>query len=66
MTVKLKKSGDPKLKARYNFEGYQGRNKNMMVHTATTFQTQSIRMLLSILTKMSFDDRTLIARQIRL
>ena len=48
LATKCTEDGEVKFKARYVIGGHRDKGKNLMVHTATTLQPQSIRLLLAL------------------
>ena len=63
LAIKSTEDNAVKFKARYVIGGHRDRYKNMMVHSATTLQAQSVRLLLAIAAMFDFDVRTSDVRQ---
>ena len=55
LAIKSTEDGKVKYKARYVMGGHRDRLNHMMVHTASTLQPQSIRLLLALAVMHSFD-----------
>ena len=66
LAIKSTEDNAVKFKARYVIGGHGDRYKNMMVHSATTLQPQSVRLLLAIVAMFDFDVWTSDVRQIYL
>ena len=63
LAIKSAEDGEIKFKARYVIGGHRDKEKNMMVHTATTLQRQSIQLLLALANIHDFDIWTSDVRQ---
>eukprot|EP00171_Calliarthron_tuberculosum_P023641 IDg23641t1 len=63
LAIKSTEDGNIKFKARYVIGGHRDRFKHMMVHTASTLQPQSIRLLLALASMHGFDIWTSDVRQ---
>lgn len=63
LAIKSTKDGEVKFKARYVIGGHRDRFKQLMVHSATTLQPQSIRLLLALAAMRDFEIWTSDVRQ---
>lgn len=63
LSIKSTENGEIKYKARYVIGAHRDRLKHMMVHSSTTPQPQSIRLLLALVMIFGFDLWTLDVRQ---
>ena len=55
LAIKSTEDGEVKFKARYVIGDHRDKDKNLTVHTATTLQPQSIRLLLALSNMHDFD-----------
>ena len=55
LAIKSSEDGQVMFKARYVIGGHRNRMKDMMVHSATSLQPQSIRLLLALATMFGFN-----------
>lgn len=55
VAIKSTEDDEINFKARYVVGGHRDREKNKMVHSATTLQPQSVRLLLTIAAIFDFD-----------
>ena len=63
LTLKSNDGGDVKFKARYVIGGHRDKSKDFMVHSTTTLQPQSIRLLLGLAATFGFKVWTADVRQ---
>eukprot|EP00171_Calliarthron_tuberculosum_P004009 IDg4009t1 len=66
LAIKSTEDGKVKFKARYVIGGHRDKLKDMMVHSTTTLQPQSIRLLLALAALHGFDIWTSDVRQVYL
>lgn len=63
LAIKSTEDGETKFKARYVIGGHRDKFKNMMVHSTTTLQPQSVRLLLALAAMHNFHIWTSDVRQ---